>query len=225
MSGTTRPLGARVEIRPGEGGDDAHLFAHELAGAVRAWARRNDVPVDDAPGEGRTLVLVVPAPAGRQLAPLAGAHRIQREPRNGGGKRHTSTATVAILEEGDVVDVVLDPADVDEEVFRGTGPGGQHRNKTASDVRLVHRPSGTTVTASGRSQWQNRQKAWAELERRLAGAAEERRAGELNTARRTQVVADRSAKGWTWNDQRDEVVDHGTGERYRMRRMLAGRLP
>ena len=220
-----RPVVRVVEIRPGEGGDDAYTFAHELANAITAHLERAGARVgrDD---RGRTITLAVTASDAVDLEALAGTHRIQRIPRNDPrGRRHTSTATVAVLDADDRPAVIVDDADVHVEAFRASGAGGQHRNKTSSAIRLTHRPTGTVVVcADHRSQHRNLADARDELERRLADTARAGAAQARNSERVRQVRAERAAKTFTWNTQRDEVVDHTTGRRTRLRDALAGRL-
>lgn len=213
-----------VEVRPGEGGDDAVAFAKELFASLTAHAARaGEVEVT---GTGpRIWTARVPADAG--LDRFAGTHRVQRIPANGGGRRHTSTATVAVLDDPDGTPAaVLDEGDVTVETFRASGPGGQHRNKTDSAVRAVHEPTGIVVTAAGdRSQHRNRAAALAELERRLAGDAEEQGRERRNGERRRQVVTgERPVKQFTHNAQRGEVVCHDTGRRWRLQDFQKGRL-
>ena len=215
-----------VEIRPGEGGDDALDFAKELAGAVAAHARRNGCAA--SVHNGRTITVTI---SGRppHLQNLSGTHRIQRVPRNDrAGRRHTSTATLAVLDEDATAGAPTDPSwdDIDVDVFSGSGPGGQHRNKSEQCARLTHRPTGLVVVATAsRSQRQNIHAAYAELRRRLAVAAEAAAGADRNRARRDQIVTgERPMKQWTWNDQRSEVVDHSTGNRYPMAAFRRGRF-
>jgi len=216
-----------LEIRPGEGGDDALAFATDLAGAFASYARREGYR--PTVHTGRTIAVTV---TGRDLARLAlhrftGTHRIQRIPRNDRiGRRHTSTATVAILDGGTSVETALSWDDVDIDVFSGSGPGGQHRNKSEQCARLTHRPTGTVVVATAsRSQRQNIQAAFLELQRRLAAAAEQTARSDRNRRRRSQIASgERPMKQWTWNDQRGEVVDHSTGCRYPIGAFMNGRL-
>jgi peptide chain release factor 1 len=216
-----------VEIRPGEGGDDALNFATELADALASFARRERcTAVVDA---GRTITVTITGTRAERLAlhRFSGTHRIQRVPRNDKtGRRHTSTATVAVLDDGDNVDAGLSWADVDVDVFSGSGPGGQHRNKTEQCARLTHRPTGTVVVATGsRSQRQNIEAAFAELRRRLQSRARLAADADRNRRRRSQIASgERPMKQWTWNDQRGVVVDHSTGARYQMAAFRHGRL-
>jgi protein subunit release factor A len=216
-----------VEIRPGEGGDDALLFATELADAFVSFARREGCAV--AIDAGRTITATVTGARVERLAlhRFSGTHRIQRIPRNDKtGRRHTSTATVAVLDHGASVDSPLSWDDVDVDVFSGSGPGGQHRNKTEQCARLTHRPTGTVVVATAsRRQRQNIEAAFAELRRRLESRARQVADTDRNRRRRSQFASgSRPMKQWTWNDQRGEVVDHSTGARYPMAAFRHGRL-
>lgn len=213
-----------IEIRPGEGGDDALSFATELAGAVVAHARRHGRGA--SVHKGRTITVTI---TGRplRLHDLSGTHRIQRVPPNDrAGRRHTSTATVAVLDAAATVATDLSWDDVDIDVFSGSGPGGQHRNKTEQCARLTHRPTGLVVVATAqRSQRQNIQAAYTELRRRLAVAAEAAAGDDRNRTRRTQIASgERPMKQWTWNNQRSEVLDHATGRRYPIAAFRRGRF-
>jgi peptide chain release factor 1 len=156
------------------------------------------------------------------LEPFIGTHRVQRIPK-GEQRRHTSTATVAILDQIES-DFVLNEDDLTERFARGSGPGGQHRNKTDSCVILTHVPTGVEVRIDGRSQWQNRQEARKVLSERIAAhrAAEESHIS--NAQRRTQIDAERSAKSFTHNTQRNEVVDHDTGRSWRLGDFMKGKF-
>ncbi len=148
---------------------------------------------------------------------------MQRIPRNGGGRRHTSTATVAVLTGRALESVKVDERDVRVDTSRGHGAGGQHRNVTDSAVRVTHLPTGVVVTSEAeRSQRRNRQAAFAELERRLQVDGDARRAVEVNGERRRQVIADRAAKTFTHSQQRSEVT--GDGRRWRWRDFYRGRI-
>jgi peptide chain release factor 1 len=159
-----------IELRPGEGGDDALAFCQDLRTAILAYARRRGDAVQPAAGSrgNRTLVVVVDGDR-RAYERLAGVHRVQRIPKSDRrGRRHTSTATVAVLTLRLASKVEIADEDLDVFTYRGHGKGGQHRNKIDSAVRLVHRPTQTTVVVEhGRSQWQNLQEARAVLAERL----------------------------------------------------------
>ena len=215
-----------VEIRPGEGGDDALKFATDLAAAFAAYGRRERHHAAVRIGRTCTVTITGPRVAHLALDRFSGVHRIQRIPSNDRmGRRHTSTATVAVLDTAGLVETTLPWSDVDVDVFSGSGPGGQHRNKSEQCARLTHRPTGTVVVATAsRSQRQNIQAAFAELQRRLADAAEHTARTDRNRHRRSQIASgERPTKQWTWNDQRGEVVDHGSGDRYPMAAFLRGR--
>lgn len=218
--------GVRVEIRPGEGGEDAARFAQELASSFTAFIRRQRSTAERRDSD-RTLVLLVDGAAGSALEAFAGVHRIQRIPPNDKrGRRHTSTASVAVLPLRAAGGPELREADIQETAARGSGPGGQHRNTSDTKIRAVHRPTGLTVTVNrGRSQWQNRKLAREELARRLASEALASEAAAIDRTRADQIASsERSAKTFTHNTQRNAVVDHETGRRWRLDQFQAGRL-
>lgn len=229
--GAMRPTPPRphlvVEVRPGEGGDDAEAFAAELVAVVCAHLRRTGNPYR-LEGADRTTVIVVDR-LDPQLVALAGTHRIQRIPRNDPrGRRHTSTATVAILDTPSPPAPVaqLPECEVVVEPFSGSGAGGQYRNRHALCVRARHVPTGITVVSTRhRSLEQNLQAAHAELARRVHERDLRAASTDRNERRRAQVTSERSAKHWTWNDQRGEVVDHSSGRSWPLRQMLRGKLP
>ena len=144
----------------------------------------------------------------------SGVHRVQRVPETeSGGRVHTSTATVAVLPEMEEVDVQLNPADVEMQVFRASGAGGQHVNKTSSAVRLIHKPTGMVVECQQeRSQFQNRDKAMRILASRLYEAEQEKIAGEFTAERRSQVgTGMRNERIRTYNFPQGRVTDHRIG--------------
>lgn len=142
------------------------------------------------------------------------------------GRVHTSTVTVAVLEEPSEREVRIDPRDVEETFSRGSGPGGQHRNKTDTCVSLRHVPSGVTVRVDGgRSQHVNRQTALALLRARLKEAADVSATQSRNASRRGQVgCGARGDKTRTIAIQRDQVTDHGTGKSMAAARYMRGHL-
>lgn len=155
-------------------------------------------------------------------AALAGTHRIQRVPAGEkSGRRHSSEVTVVVLDDATVPNRPrIDPADVDESFVRASGPGGQHRNKVSSGVVLVHRPTGTKVTATEeRSQYQNRQVAWGRLEQALGDQMAVEAHEELNADRSSSFGGPRN---FTWTAWRDEVK--GPGVKTSMSRALAGKI-
>ena len=217
-----------IELRPGEGGDDAFAFCNELRSAVIAYARQRGDAVrqlDAAPGS-RTIGLSVGGDR-HAYERLAGVHRVQRIPKNDRrGRRHTSTATLAVLEGTGHVEVEIGDDDLDVFTYRGHGKGGQHRNKTDSAVRLVHRPTNTVVVVErGRSQWQNLQEARADLARRLLDSAQQKASHQMSADRNRQIASgERPVKQFTHNEQRSEVVAHETGEAWRWSDFYRGRL-
>lgn len=143
----------------------------------------------------------------------------------GENRRHTSTVTVALVDNAKTISFV-DPADVRVETYRGSGAGGQHRNVTDSAVRLTHWPTGIVVKSEAqRSQGQNHQTAWAELERRVAVDLEASAAVDRNADRVAQVGnGNRVSHDWTWCAWRDSVQHHGSGRKWQMSSALRGRF-
>lgn len=165
--------------------------------------------------------------AAEAFAGEPGGHRYQRvPPTEKRGRVHTSTVTVAVLDEPTDAEVQIDPADLDESFTRGSGKGGQHRNKTDSCVVLVHKPSGIQVRIDGgRSQYINRQTALGVLRARLKAAANERSTTNRNASRRRQLgTGMRSDKVRTVAFQRGSVTDHRTGRTTQLKRYLRGFL-
>ena len=140
-----------------------------------------------------------------------GVHRVQRIPETETqGRIHTSTATVAVLPQADEVEIKIDPDTIRIDIFHAGGHGGQNVNKVATAVRIVHEPTGLTVTCQDeRSQYKNKSKAMAMLRARLFEAEEERKSQEISQTRRSQVgTAERSEKIRTYNYPQDRITDH-----------------
>jgi peptide chain release factor 1 len=142
------------------------------------------------------------------------------------GRRHTSTATIAVLQQGETVPVQLRDDDLDVDTYVGTGKGGQHRNKRATAVRVVHRPTGIVVVVErGRSQWQNLKAAKAELLRRLIERADRQRTDDVGGVRNSQIASgERPLKQFTHNEQRATVTAHELGLAWRSSDFYRGRL-
>lgn len=155
-------------------------------------------------------------------AGMTGTHRVQRVPK-GSAARHTSTCTIAVVDAPASDQVVLDERDLVERFCRGSGPGGQHRNKTDSCCVLRHVPSGIEVRADMRSQWDSRRQARTELTRRLQQTESEQARAVVNRSRADQVASGRAAKQFTHNEQRGTVVDHESGRVWQLRRWGQGR--
>ncbi|MHB1773403.1 MAG: peptide chain release factor-like protein [Acidimicrobiales bacterium] len=216
-----------VEIRAGEGGEDAALFRDELCSSILGLARRLGHQVSETTGgQGRTIRLVIDGPPGPYLV-LAGVHRIQRVPSNS-TRRHTSTATVAVLDDIAAEEVALSDDDLDISAYRGSGPGGQHRNKSHTAVRVTHRPSGLVASAEdSRSQWQNLQAAKAKIAKALLVVDEGTRTGATSEQRNAQIGScERSAKSFTHRETGSHacVVCHETGQRWRLEDFRKGRI-
>ena len=210
-----------LEIRAGAGGEEAALFAASLLrmytmyAAARGW-RTDTVELNETElgGVKECSVLIEGEGAWSRLKFESGVHRVQRVPETeSGGRIHTSTATVAVLPEMEEVEVDLDPADVEMQVFRASGAGGQHVNKTSSAVRLIHRPTGMVVECQQeRSQFQNRDRAMRILASRLYEAEQEKRSSEFTAERRSQVgTGMRNERIRTYNFPQGRVTDHRIG--------------
>ena len=210
-----------VEIRAGVGGEEAALFAHSLFRMYSMYAERKGwaVEVDSASetelGGIKEISFTVDGDrAYSRLKFESGVHRVQRVPETeSGGRIHTSTATVAVLPEIDEVEFELNPADIEMQVFRSSGAGGQHINKTSSAVRLIHRPTGMVVECQQeRSQFQNRDKAMQLLRSRLYEQEQERVNSEFEQERRSQVgTGMRNERIRTYNFPQGRLTDHRIG--------------
>ena len=158
----------------------------------------------------------------------SGVHRVQRVPETeSGGRVHTSTATVAVLPEMETADVQLNPADIEMQVFRSSGAGGQHVNKTSSAVRLIHKPTGTVVECQQeRSQFQNRDKAMRILASRLYETEQEKISTQYTEERRSQVGSGmRNERIRTYNFPQGRVTDHRIGlTLYKIDQVMDGAL-
>jgi peptide chain release factor 1 len=224
-----------LEVRGAEGGEEANLFAGDLVRMYQAYASQQRWKVEvlssqpsDMGGFKEATFLVKGQGVWSRLKHEAGTHRVQRVPATESqGRIHTSAATVAVLPEAEEVDVTIDPNDLQIDVYRSTGPGGQSVNTTDSAVRITHRPSGIVVACQDeKSQLQNKDKAMRILRARLLQAEQQRQADEQSSARRAQVGGGgRSEKIRTYNFKENRVSDHRVGLTiHKLDQVLAGDL-
>lgn len=224
-----------LEIRAGTGGEEAALFAGDLYEMYRRYAEGRRWKTDvlssspsDLGGFGEVILEIRGDRAYSRLKHEAGVHRVQRVPETEAqGRIHTSTATVAVLPEAEEVDVDIRPDDIQTDVFRSSGPGGQSVNTTDSAVRLTHKPTGIVVSVQEeRSQQQNRDKAMRYLRSRLLQMEQDRQQKEEAAARRLQVgTGVRAEKIRTYNFPENRVTDHRVGLKlHRLTEVLQGDL-
>ncbi len=207
-----------VEIRGGVGGEESALFAHSLFRMYSMYAAQKGWSVEllnyndtELGGVKEADFIVNGRGAYSRLKYESGVHRVQRVPETeSGGRVHTSTATVAVLPEMEEVDVQINPADIEMQVYRASGAGGQHVNKTSSAVRLIHKPSGIVVACQEeRSQLQNREKCMRMLASKLHEIEQERIQSEHTGLRRSQVgTGMRNERIRTYNFPQGRVTDH-----------------
>ena len=210
-----------MEIRGGVGGEESALFAHSLFrmyamyAAARGWKiELMNYNETELGGVKETDFVISGAGAYSRLKYESGVHRVQRVPETeSGGRVHTSTATVAVLPEMEEVDVTIRPEDIEMQVFRSSGAGGQHINKTSSAVRLIHKPSGIVVSCQEeRSQVQNREKCMRMLASKLYEIEQEKLDSAVTGMRRSQVgTGMRNERIRTYNFPQGRVTDHRIG--------------
>ena len=223
------------EIRGGAGGDEAALFAGTLFRMYSMYAERKhwklEVLNENETGLGgykEISFMISGKGAYSRLKYESGVHRVQRVPETeASGRIHTSTATVAVLPVVDDVQIDINPADIKLEVFRASGAGGQHVNKTSSAVRLIHIPTGMVAECqTERSQTQNREYAMKLLQSRLYEKERQERDSKLASERKSQIGSgDRSEKIRTYNYPQGRITDHRIGlSIYQMEDFLNGNL-
>ena len=210
-----------VEIRGGVGGEESALFAHSLFRMYSMYAARKGWTVElmnyndtELGGVKEADFVINGRGAYSRMKYESGVHRVQRVPETeSGGRVHTSTATVAVLPEMEEVDVELNPADIEMQVYRASGAGGQHVNKTSSAVRLIHKPTGIVVACQEeRSQVQNREKCMRMLASKLYEIEQEKLSSQVTGMRRSQVgTGMRNERIRTYNFPQGRVTDHRVG--------------
>lgn len=224
-----------LEIRGAEGGEEANLFAGELVEMYRAWATRHGWSVemlayDRSPmgGVNQATILMKGETVWRQMRFEGGPHRVQRVPvTENAGRIHTSSATVAVMPEAEEVDIAIDDRDLEIDVYRSGGSGGQSVNTTDSAVRITHKPTGLVVTMQDeRSQLQNRVKAMQVLRTRLLQRRQDEHEAKISAERRAQVgKGGRGEKIRTYNYKENRITDHRISfTLYQLQDVLAGNL-
>ncbi|WP_129044803.1 peptide chain release factor 1 [Companilactobacillus metriopterae] len=210
-----------MEIRGAAGGDEASLFAADLLSMYTKYGEKQgwnleiiDETSTEVGGYKDVAIMITGQSVFSKLKYENGAHRVQRIPSTESqGRVHTSTATVAIMPEYDEIDLDLDPKDIRTDVYRASGAGGQHVNKTSSAVRMTHLPTGIVVAMQDqRSQQQNREKAMKILKSRVYDFYESQNQSEYDEQRKSAVgTGDRSERIRTYNYPQNRVTDHRIG--------------
>lgn len=213
-----------LEIRAGAGGEEAKIFAENLLRMYQRYCESQSWQIKT-----RNLVLKITGDnAYENLKTEAGVHRVQRIPATEkSGRIHTSTASVAVLSGHDQEQVQVNPQDLRIEAFRGSGPGGQHRNTTDSAIRIIHVPTGIMATSQNqKSQHQNKAVAMQILQNKLKSSQAQKYNQEVSEERREQIgTADRSEKIRTYNFPQNRVTDHRVNKSWQnLDRILDGDL-
>ncbi len=224
-----------MEIRGGVGGEESALFAHSLFRMYSMYAAKMGWSIslmtynDTELGGVKEADFVISGKgAWSRLKFESGVHRVQRVPETeSGGRVHTSTATVAVLPEVEEATVNIDPGDIEMQVYRASGAGGQHVNKTSSAVRLIHKPSGIVVACQEeRSQLQNRERCMRMLAAKLYEIEQEKLSSQVTGLRRSQVgTGMRNERIRTYNFPQGRVTDHRIGlTLYKIESVMDGSL-
>ncbi|HOV89247.1 MAG TPA: peptide chain release factor 1 [Syntrophorhabdaceae bacterium] len=224
-----------LEIRAGAGGEEAALFARDLYAMYMKFAEKKrwktelmSTSLSDLGGIKEIIVLIDSKDAYNLLKYESGVHRVQRVPvTEAQGRIHTSTVTVAVLPEPEDLEIDINPEELRIDVFRSSGPGGQHVNTTDSAVRITHIPTGIVVTCQDeKSQHKNKAKAIRVLRARLKEKMEQEKEQEISQERRKQVgTGDRSERIRTYNFPQGRVTDHRIGlTLYKLQNILDGNI-
>ncbi|MCX8022525.1 MAG: peptide chain release factor 1 [Syntrophorhabdaceae bacterium] len=224
-----------LEIRAGTGGEEAALFARELFSMYMKFAEKMkwktelmEMSMSDLGGIKEAILLIENKDAYRMLRYESGVHRVQRVPvTEAQGRIHTSAVTVAVLPEPEEMEININPEELRIDVFRASGPGGQHVNKTESAVRVTHLPTGIVVTCQDeKSQHKNKAKAIRVLRARIKEKLEMEKEEEISEERKKQVgTGDRSERIRTYNFPQGRVTDHRIGlTLYKLQDVLSGNL-
>ncbi|MFH1392751.1 MAG: peptide chain release factor-like protein [bacterium] len=213
-----------LEIRAGTGGEEAKLFAQELLRMYQRYAEKQKWAI-----KSHDLTLTISGEnVYSKLKHEAGVHRVQRIPATEkSGRVHTSTATVAVLSAQDAPEIKINPVDLRIESFRGSGPGGQHRNVTDSAIRITHLPTGIVVSSQNqKSQHQNKAAALQILENRLKNSSAKKYQDSVVQERREQIgQAERSEKIRTYNFPQNRITDHRINKSWQnLEQILNGNL-
>lgn len=224
-----------IEIRGAEGGEEANLFARDLFEMYSSFAGKKGWKLEilssqqsDIGGFTSITFMLKGRDVWSSMKYEGGPHRVQRVPvTEAQGRVHTSSATVAVLPEADAVEVGIDEADLQIDVFRASGPGGQSVNTTDSAVRITHKPTGIVVSMQDeKSQLQNKARAMVVLRSRMLQAEKDRIQAEQSATRKGQMGGGgRSEKIRTYNFKENRITDHRIGlTMYKLERVLAGEL-
>ncbi|MDP2637213.1 MAG: peptide chain release factor 1 [bacterium] len=229
------PTSLIIEVRPGTGGEEAALFAKDLAEMYQKYAKTKewkdtilDIALTDMGGIKSASLLLEGDDVFEKLQYEGGVHRVQRIPETEkAGRVHTSTASIAVLPKPTSSQLQINPADIDIEFYNASGPGGQNVNKRKTAVRLTHKPTGLVVTSQGsRGQQQNRDSAMALLSAKLLEQKESASEESLSGKRKAQIGwAKRAEKIRTYNFPQDRLTDHRIEKSWHgLEKILAGGL-
>jgi len=213
-----------LEIRAGTGGDEAAIFAGDLARMYQRYAEKSgwkltvlDENKTSLNGYKSFVARIKGNGVFENLKQESGVHRVQRIPATEkAGRVHTSTASVAVMPVTEAREVNISPSDLEVSFFRSSGPGGQNVNKVETAVRILHRPTGVIVSSqASRTQRENREHAMEILASKIQEAQAEKERAQLGDLRRSQIgTADRSEKIRTYNFPQDRITDHRIGKKF-----------